>query len=288
MGKGFDLVGQRFGKLTVVEYLYSKGDRSTNNRPGRMWLCKCDCGGEKIASSYDLRKGNITSCGCLWQDTIKKAQEANLKHGFSGTRLYNCFYSMHYRTKKEPNWIKQGIKVCEEWQTFEPFAEWALSHGYADNLSLDRINTHGNYEPSNCRWADRLTQMNNTTQNVYVTIGEETHTVAEWSRICGVSDATIRKRIEHGYQGEDLIKPTYRVWTPDERSAAMVKKPITINGETHSVYEWAKISGLQAATIRRRIYLGWPPELLIAPTYKPRRGHAVLKEYQLTTPQERM
>ena len=183
MGKGFDLTGQRFGKLTVVKYLCS--DNNINTRRGKMWLCKCDCGGEKIASSYQLRKGNISSCGCLWKDTIKKAQEANIKHGFSGTRLYNCFYSMHYRTKKEPNWVKQGIKVCDEWQTFEPFAEWALSHGYADNLSLDRIDTHGNYEPSNCRWADDYTQQNNTTQNVRITINGVTKTATEWSRECG-------------------------------------------------------------------------------------------------------
>lgn len=274
MGKGFDLVGQRFGKLTVVSYLYSEG-ADTKNRAGRMWLCKCDCGGERVASSYNLRKGNVKSCGCLLQETQKKAQEANFKHGFAGSRLYDYFYKMHYRTKKEPNWVKQGIKVCDEWQSFEVFAKWALSHGYADNLTLDRINTHGNYEPSNCRWADRITQMNNTTQNVRVTINGETHTVAEWSRICGVAAETIRKRIEHGYEGEDLIKPTYAVYTPAKRSASLVTKPITINGETKSVREWAEISGIKEGTIRRRLYKGWSADLLLAPKFTPRRGHPV-------------
>ena len=286
MGKGLDLVGQKFGRLTVIEYLYSDNG---NARKGRMWRCRCECGGEQVASSYQLRHGVIVSCGCKQRENWGKAAGANRTHGMSKTRLYKCWAAMKKRCKHDPNWAGKGIKVCAEWENDpQAFMDWAMANGYDDSLTLDRIDVWGNYEPSNCRWADRRTQMNNTTTNVYITIGGVTKTATEWERESGVSASTIIHRYERGYSGEDLLKPAYAVYTPDQRSAAMTKKPLTINGETHSVYEWAQITGLQPTTIRRRLYAGWPPELLIAPHFKARRGHAVLKEYQLTTPQERM
>lgn len=338
MGKGCDLVGQRFGKLTVVEYLYSKGNRNTPDRPGRMWRCVCDCGGEKITSSYKLRSGVVTSCGCQMRESARKAGQANKTHGMSKTRLYKCYQAMKKRCKYEPNWAGKGIKVCEEWQTFEPFMEWALANGYDDSLTLDRIDVWGDYEPSNCRWADYFTQMNNTTQNVRITINGVTKTASEWSRECGVPAATIRKRVEHGfvgeeiiqplgtiyrgdhncrksylheltingethsisewarlkgvgvatllqrvdagYQGDDLFAPPYKAFTPDMRSAALIQIPVTINGETHSVREWSKISGLTRALLYKRIREGWPMDSLLLPKFSPKP--------QPPAPQERM
>lgn len=95
-------------------------------------------------------------------------------------------------------YFNRGIKVCEEWQKdFIPFREWALSHGYQNNLTLDRINVNGNYTPDNCRWITQVEQCNNKRTNRHIVFNNEEHTLAEWSRILGVSYATIKYRANH-------------------------------------------------------------------------------------------
>lgn len=95
-------------------------------------------------------------------------------------------------------YFNRGIKVCEEWQkNFIPFREWALSHGYQNNLTLDRINVNGNYTPDNCRWITQVEQCNNKRTNRHIVFNNEEHTLAEWSRILGVSYATIKYRANH-------------------------------------------------------------------------------------------
>lgn len=99
-----------------------------------------------------------------------KPGKGNTKHGMSGTRLYNIWKSMKRRctSPKVDRWEHyggRGIKVCDEWQTFEPFYEWAIANSYNDTLTIDRINLHGDYEPNNCRWADMETQAINRRQH---------------------------------------------------------------------------------------------------------------------------
>ena len=76
----------------------------------------------------------------------------------------------------------RGIKVCEEWHSVENFAQWSYSNGYADDLTIDRIDCNGDYCPLNCRWADKITQNNNTSRNHKITYGDRTMTIAEWAR----------------------------------------------------------------------------------------------------------
>ena len=149
--KMIDLTGQRFGLLTVIE-------RAENAKNGVIrWRCKCDCGKETITSTSHLRSGHTKSCGCLG---LRHATEAKIKHGMSGTHLYNIFRMMHGRcedpkNKAFPYYGGRGIKVCDEWTDFEIFKVWALSNDYEDGLSIDRIDPNGNYEPSNCEWVTR-------------------------------------------------------------------------------------------------------------------------------------
>jgi hypothetical protein len=89
----------------------------------------------------------------------------------------------------------RGITVCDEWQTFEPFCKWAMSNGYDDCLTLDRINVNGNYEPSNCRWATPKEQANNRRTNHLLTHDGETHTIKEWAEILGINHRTLVGRI---------------------------------------------------------------------------------------------
>ena len=91
----------------------------------------------------------------------------------------------------------RGIKVCDEWQEFLPFYEWAMANGYADNLTIDRIDNDGDYRPGNCRWATRTEQNNNTKKNHYITYNGKTHTIAEWSRITGIKYGTLINRINN-------------------------------------------------------------------------------------------
>lgn len=126
------------------------------------------------------------------------------KHGMYGTRIYKCWLGMKDRVKRNPHY--KGVSICDEWaNNFTQFYKWAAASGYRDDLTLDRIDTTGNYEPGNCRWVSYKIQENNRTNNRLVTIGKETHTLAEWSEISGIGAQTLRCRIVSGWPESDLL-----------------------------------------------------------------------------------
>lgn len=138
-----DLKGSRFGKLTVVVFV----PKSIHKKDHAHWLCKCDCGNYKVADSDGLRKFRIRSCGCLYAN----------RSGESHTRIYKtwndmCLRCSNPKISRYSRYGGRGIKVCDEWKDFFVFKEWAMSNGYKDNLTIDRENGNGNYEPGNCRW----------------------------------------------------------------------------------------------------------------------------------------
>lgn len=201
-----DLTGQRFGRLTVIE-------RAKNGKPGIVnWLCKCDCGNYKEVNAYSLHAGLTQSCGCYRNE---RTSVSNSTHGMSKTRIYGIWASMKARCYKPStdgyeNYGGRGIAICDEWlNNPEAFIEWALTHGYKDDLSIDRIDCNGNYEPSNCRWVNWYEQGANKRNNVLVTYKGETHIIAEWSRKTGIKASTINARIFlYGWSVEDaLTKP---------------------------------------------------------------------------------
>ena len=100
----------------------------------------------------------------------------------------------------------RGIKVCDEWKnSFKKFKEWALSNGYGDNLTIDRIDNNGNYEPSNCRWVTQKQNCNNTRFNTLLTYNGKTHTMTEWSEITGINLTTLSSRINRGWSIEKSL-----------------------------------------------------------------------------------
>ena len=107
------------------------------------------------------------------------------------------FYRLYYG---------RGIRVCDEWQDFEPFAKWALNNGYSDGLSIDRIDNNGNYEPANCRWADAEAQANNRRTSKFIAYNGENLTIAQWSRKLGIAYDTILYNLSKGKTLEDIAK----------------------------------------------------------------------------------
>lgn len=157
-----NLEGMRFGSWAVLS-------RAENNADGRaMWNCKCDCGTRRAVLGKTLLSGKSKCCGCTRKESAAEAsRKANTRHGMKNMRLYTIWHSMKGRvhcpsTHSYERYGGRGIKICKEWESdFKLFADWALSHGYADNLTLDRINPDGDYTPDNCRWATWSEQARN-------------------------------------------------------------------------------------------------------------------------------
>lgn len=194
--KAENLIGQKCGKLTVVE-------RAQNNKSRKaMWVCVCDCGKAKknAVAGYDLKSGKVRSCGCIKSESLKGI---NKTHGMTKTRLWSIWSGMKQRCKRNPSY--RGISVCDEWMNFENFYKWAMSNGYSDDLTIDRIDCFGNYEPSNCRWTTFKVQENNRRNNLRITVNGVTHTVSEWSDLTGIGRETIRNRVASGWPESDIF-----------------------------------------------------------------------------------
>ena len=179
-----DLIGQKFGRLTVV----ARGENTSYGKA--TWVCACECGRqkEKTVTSYDLTSGKVRSCGCLYYESNKGR---NMTHGKSKTRLYHIWSGMRQRCSQPSSvgfrhYGGKGIAVCPEWCDFQTFYDWAMSHGYAPTLSIDRIDNNLGYCPENCRWVDMKIQQNNRTNNVRISINGDIKTLSEWSDLSGI------------------------------------------------------------------------------------------------------
>lgn len=158
MPKLIDLAGKRFGRLVALSVSHVVNRRYH-------WNCGCDCGNSKVVAGADLKWGKTKSCGCFRREFVRKAKS---KHGHANkgkvSRTYRSWQMMHRRCEgytpvHKSRYTDRGIAVCERWSSFENFL--ADMGEKPEGLTLDRIDNDGNYEPSNCRWADKFTQRNN-------------------------------------------------------------------------------------------------------------------------------
>lgn len=208
-----DLTNQKFNNLLVLE-LYST-DKST------IWKCQCDCGNITYVAGGHLKDGHTKSCGCLKGEIrnghffqgLSGEKNPSYKHGLTHTKLYETWSNMKTRCynqkgRRYKDYGGRKIKVCEEWKNdFISFYNWAIANGYKENLTLDRINVNGNYEPSNCRWVDWKKQQNNRRNNFIIEYNKTKHTLQEWSEILpiNISSSILRYRILSGWSIEEAF-----------------------------------------------------------------------------------
>jgi len=243
-----NLVGQKFGRLTVIEY-------SHTNRY-YYWKCICECGNEHIASSGNLKFGNTKSCGCYGKQMLL---ESNLKHGKYPKNLYEKWHGIKSRcyNNKDSNFYLyggRGIKVCDEWKnSYIAFRDWALTNGYQEGLTIDRIDNNGNYCPENCRWATIKEQANNRRDNKLITYNSKTQTVSQWADELGLNYCVLNGRLRKGWSIERALES--KLYAEDKSSIM-----ITYNGETKNISQWIKKLNVNAGLLRTRIKRGWSIE----------------------------
>lgn len=201
MSQKIDMTGRRFGRLLVI------AEAGRNKHRAVMWRCRCDCGAESIVRAQYLRSGHTTSCGC-WKREVPGTW--TLKHGQSNSRLYKIWRNMVRRTTDPnfpdyPNYGGRGITVCQEWrESFEAFAR-DMGPTHRNDLTLDRIDNEGSYEPDNCRWATAIEQARNKRSNRLITFDGKTMPVSAWAEHTGISGPAIRYRLHNGWPVERAL-----------------------------------------------------------------------------------
>lgn len=291
MAKKRDITGQIFSHLTVIRPI------GTNKHHNIVWECQCDCGNITNVFTGNLTSGNIKSCGC---------QQHPIKHGDSKRgnvhRLYKIYNGMLNRCYDKNNNVykyyggkRKPVIVCDEWRNnYENFKKWALSNGYKDNLTIDRIDGNGNYEPNNCRWITQAEQNRNKDDIILINIDGEDVTLSMIAEAVGLCEWTIRNRYLNGVRGLKLIRVTNALTRPTiteidgtiyenlrelsdktgikhttlqrryekgirgEELIKSQKKQMSmeINGVFHTLKQWSEITGVNYDTLRHRYRMG--------------------------------
>lgn len=200
--------GERYGRLTIIREVEPAG---SSHKRVRRFLCRCDCGNEIICRLPNLKSGTTKSCGCYRKFVSSNRRDC---HHLQNTRIYRIWCGMKRRCYNKHNehfdrYGGRGIIVCDEWKTdFMNFYDWAMSNGYDDKLSIDRINNEGNYEPSNCRWANQKQQIVNSTAAIKCSLGGNIVSLSDIADILGVSFKRIRRivyMLNNGYDMSELL-----------------------------------------------------------------------------------
>lgn len=166
---------------------------------GQKWKIKCKCGNVFTGQPSD-------TSGLCWNCSHKKVAQGHIKHnespdtGKKASRLYRIWLGMRARcniptASSFAYYGGRGITVSPKWDDYLTFKKWALNNGYKENLTIDRKDVNGNYEPENCRWITRKEQMSNTRKNVHITYNGETKTISEWAERVGLRYSTLKRRI---------------------------------------------------------------------------------------------
>lgn len=216
-----DLKGRQLGRLKVIERARIEGAHNA------MWLCRCSCGNTTIVAAANLGRTTF-SCGCLAKETaanLLRERKYSKTHGKTGSAEYRVWQLMKRRCynkndEKYPIYGGRGIVVCDRWRNSFPNFLTDMGNRPSPKHSIERRNMNGNYEPNNCELATAVTQMRNTSRNVFVVINGQRRCVAEWCDIFGVYrskpyEMTYRRGRNHNLPPafssiEDAIRELYR------------------------------------------------------------------------------
>lgn len=195
--------GTRFTRVVVLKEVASR------NRV-RYLLCKCDCGKVWEVQVRSLTRGDTKSCGCLRRERF--IERKGMQHGESGTPLYTAWVNMRQRCsrKSHPSYVHyggRGIRVCKAWQSYETFRDWAHESGYAEGLTIERIDVNGGYNPENCTWIPQSEQSSNTRRTLHLTYKGKTRTGKEWAEALGIKRDTLYGRLRKGWPIERVLAP---------------------------------------------------------------------------------
>lgn len=205
MARYQDITGLIFGRLTAQSYA------GTGENGGAQWLCSCDCGSEKVANAAELKRGNTRSCGCLAREQKQAAGKAR-QHAYSRVNMYRerkswenmiarCYVASN---KMFAAYGGRGITVCDKWR--ESFVNFVDDMGPRPlGMTIDRKDNSLGYSPENCQWAGAEAQANNRRNNRFVTVGNQTLTVAQWAREKGVRPSLIHTRLFQGWSEHDAV-----------------------------------------------------------------------------------
>lgn len=210
------------------------------------WAISNGYTGNETLSRYDETK-SYTANNCFWEGKRKH-------HGMSASRLYITWRSMKLRCTKPSHHSFQdyggrGITVCKEWDNFIPFMEWALSSGYDESLTIDRIDVNGNYEPSNCRWVDMKTQANNRRSSHLLTFNGKTQSMTQWAKELNLSRNVIFGRWKAGLPIEEVLRKEKHL----HRGETKHENLVSYDGQTLNQKQWAEKLGISATTLGRRL-----------------------------------
>lgn len=203
-------VGKTYNRLTIIEKIKGKSKAT----------CQCVCGTIKDIDLRAVVTGNTKSCGCLLRSSL---DNPSYRHGDSikGSKYYrlnSIWIGMNRRcrpSKKNPNsylqqtYYLKGIRVCQEWQDYLNFKNWALNESNFDpddlELTLERIDPTGNYCPENCIWIKKAEQSKNRTTNNYITFNNRTMTLTDWAKEVGIPRTTLGTRLDRGWSIERAL-----------------------------------------------------------------------------------
>lgn len=239
-------LGQKFGRLTVTDFEHAKPPYR-----GWMWVCRCDCGEMRTLVVSDVKSGKTRSCGCLHDEACTE-RAIKFRHRVGDhKRLYSIYNGIKKRcyATREPRYKDygaRGIRMCDEWLNpvngFDNFAEWSFSHNYNDDMTIDRINVDGNYEPENCRWIPLREQALNKRDTLRVTYQGQTIPLRELCDKRGVNYDTVHNRI---YSLKWSVEKA--IETPSQQDGSLRSK--------------CEEMGISYSTVRDRIFkLGWSEE----------------------------
>lgn len=264
-------IGKKYGRLTVISKSEDKKSKS-GKTTYHMYLCKCDCGNMVEAMIGHLISGHTKSCGCL-------KNKWNVKN----ERLFNCWCNMKQRCESSGRrdskyYHDKGIRYCESWKDYNKFQEWALSNGYDDDLTLDRIDNSKNYSPENCRWVTAQEQQRNKQNCRIYTYNGKTQTLSEWAIEYNIPFQTLASRIDKlGYTFENALKKPYGY----QKTNVFLE----FNGKLYTEAEFARFIGYTNSGVSRLVRLGYNAEQIYQNSVEYKKKKQIMdKEGEISNP----